>query len=196
MPSSPWLYLAGVDSADWSHRLTPGTHQIGRSRVCDVHIVDLTVSRVHAEFVYAGDGLSVRDLQSLNGTFVNGVRIADEVPLLPGDQLRLGRVVLGLMAEPAENDSEPPSRLQTFPAGLGLPPTTSLSSACEGWGLSPAQARIAELLLRGLNDKEIAAQFHISTHTVHTHRKKIYQILGVHSRGELMAKLLLPAHCK
>ena len=51
---------------------------------------DPTLSRLHAALERYGAGWCVRDLDSRNGTFVNGRRILGERPLRPGDELRLG----------------------------------------------------------------------------------------------------------
>jgi DNA-binding NtrC family response regulator len=49
---------------------------VGRSRVADVAIADLTVSEFHLELEAKDDGIEIRDLDSYNGTFFEGVRIA------------------------------------------------------------------------------------------------------------------------
>lgn len=68
---------------------------IGRSRECTIVIDDVKVSRVHAQLVQNDNGnISVVDLGSTNGTLVNGIRIAGETRLHPGDELRLGGVSL------------------------------------------------------------------------------------------------------
>ena len=55
-------------------------------------IRDLEVSRFHARvFVDAAGGLTVEDLNSTNGTFVDGVRITGPRPLAPGDTIRVGQ---------------------------------------------------------------------------------------------------------
>jgi pSer/pThr/pTyr-binding forkhead associated (FHA) protein len=52
------------------------------------------VSRRHVEFAPAGDGAySIRDVGSLNGTYVNRERI-DEAPLRPGDEVQIGKFKL------------------------------------------------------------------------------------------------------
>jgi signal transduction histidine kinase len=62
---------------------------IGRSSEA-LPLADSTVSRRHAELT-PDDGLwYIRDLESQNGTYVNGVRIADRTRLRPGDQIRTG----------------------------------------------------------------------------------------------------------
>ena len=69
----------------------PGPWTIGRSDACRLVIAHGTVSRRHAVIKRTGDGLEVRDLGSLNGTWVNGWRVERAV-LRPGDTLRIGEV--------------------------------------------------------------------------------------------------------
>ncbi len=57
-------------------------------------------------------------------------------------------------------------------------------------GLTPAQERVAALVLRGLTTREITAQAHISAHTVQEHLKAIFDKFGVRSRRELVAAVL------
>ena len=63
---------------------------IGRSPECDIFLDDVTVSRRHAEVVVDGDAVTIRDLGSLNGTFVNRRRI-DEAPLDDDDEVQVGK---------------------------------------------------------------------------------------------------------
>jgi len=51
---------------------------------------DLDVSTKHAAVVLSGDGYAVRDLNSRNGTFVNGRRLTGDTPLADGDVIRCG----------------------------------------------------------------------------------------------------------
>jgi hypothetical protein len=62
---------------------------IGRSPDVDVVINDSNVSRRHAEVWRTSEGVAVRDLQSTNGTFVNGHRIT-AVSLSPRDDITVG----------------------------------------------------------------------------------------------------------
>jgi pSer/pThr/pTyr-binding forkhead associated (FHA) protein len=62
---------------------------IGRSSDCDVHLDDANVSRRHAEVRRIGDGYSLVDLGSTNGTEVNGQRI-QETALMNGDVISVG----------------------------------------------------------------------------------------------------------
>lgn len=63
----------------------------GRHPEVDIFLDDVTVSRRHAEFTRAGTAFSVRDLGSLNGTFVDGRRIDDESLLGDGAEVQVGK---------------------------------------------------------------------------------------------------------
>lgn len=63
---------------------------IGRSPECDVFLDDVTVSRRHAELTKSGGAYSIRDLGSLNGTFVNRRRI-ETTPLEDDDEVQVGK---------------------------------------------------------------------------------------------------------
>ena len=63
---------------------------IGRSPECDVFLDDVTVSRRHAELVRDGNEFTIRDLGSLNGTFVNKRRIESAV-LEDDDEVQIGK---------------------------------------------------------------------------------------------------------
>ena len=66
------------------------TTTAGRHPSSDIFLDDVTVSRRHGEFVRAGDGFAVRDVGSLNGTYVNRDRI-DETQLAGGDEVQVGK---------------------------------------------------------------------------------------------------------
>jgi hypothetical protein len=72
--------------------LTEGVIKIGRGEGNDIQPDELKVSRFHAELVLSGGLLQVVDLESTNGTFVNGERLAPREPraLQVGDELRFG----------------------------------------------------------------------------------------------------------
>ena len=67
--------------------------QAGRHPERDIFLDDITVSRRHAEFVSRGEVTTVRDVGSLNGTYVNRERI-DEASLSSGDEVQIGKFKL------------------------------------------------------------------------------------------------------
>ncbi|HAS13081.1 MAG TPA: hypothetical protein DCS55_21615 [Acidimicrobiaceae bacterium] len=61
----------------------------GRHPESDIFLDDVTVSRRHAEITREGDDYTVRDVGSLNGTYLNRNRV-EEAPLRDGDELQIG----------------------------------------------------------------------------------------------------------
>ena len=76
-----------------SFRLDAPRTVIGRSPEADIFLDDITVSRRHAEIRRSASGYRVVDLDSLNGTYVDGVRI-DDVVLGDAAGVRIGRFEL------------------------------------------------------------------------------------------------------
>jgi FHA domain/zinc-ribbon domain len=66
---------------------------VGRHPDSEIFLDDITVSRRHAEFVRDGRTFSVRDVGSLNGTYVNRERI-EQCPLTHGDEVQIGKFKL------------------------------------------------------------------------------------------------------
>jgi FHA domain/zinc-ribbon domain len=63
---------------------------IGRSPECDIFLDDVTVSRRHAEIAREDDVFTIRDLGSLNGTYVNRKRI-ESTELTDDDEVQIGK---------------------------------------------------------------------------------------------------------
>ncbi|MFD5336211.1 FHA domain-containing protein [Streptomyces hawaiiensis] len=107
--------VAGPD-AGGVHLLHGGEIRIGRSADADVPLDDPDVSRLHCAVTVSADGrVAVADLDSTNGTTVNGARVgARAVPFAPGALLRIGESALRLA--PAGG---PGGRAETTPDGEG-----------------------------------------------------------------------------
>jgi hypothetical protein len=69
---------------------------IGRSWPADVVVNDPGLSRKHAQFTWEEDGVFVEDLESTNGTKLNGARIKRRSLVKPGDEVTLGGIVVAL----------------------------------------------------------------------------------------------------
>ncbi|TVS20367.1 MAG: FHA domain-containing protein [Planctomycetaceae bacterium] len=77
-----------------THMLMSLTQQVtilGREPGCDEVLEDPRVSRRHARLTQSPEGLTIEDLDSANGTFVNGARIHAPRPLEAGDRVTIGR---------------------------------------------------------------------------------------------------------
>jgi len=77
---------------------------IGRGQGCDLVLGDSALSRRHCRIVRGPDGLSIEDLGSCNGTFVDGEQVHGRRRLIDGNRLQLGRhTMLGVaLQDPLE----------------------------------------------------------------------------------------------
>lgn len=77
---------------------------IGRKDDCDIRVPLSEVSRHHAQLTLAGESVSVKDLGSANGTYLNNKRIKKAEKLSAGDHLVVGPVVFTVQidGQPAE----------------------------------------------------------------------------------------------
>jgi pSer/pThr/pTyr-binding forkhead associated (FHA) protein len=89
------LRTMDAGKSEKTFRLLPGSiRTVGRATGADFIVDAPLVSRVHCRLTVAPDGtLEVRDLESTNGTFVNGKRI-ERTRLKSGDRLGVGRIEL------------------------------------------------------------------------------------------------------
>jgi len=71
----------------------------GRHPDSDIFLDDITVSRRHVEISRSSDGYRVRDVGSLNGTYLNRERI-DEAALANGDEVQVGKFKLIFFSAP------------------------------------------------------------------------------------------------
>jgi len=74
-------------------KLDNGETVIGRSHRADIRIDDDSISRLHVKLQLDGTSVQIEDLNSSNGTLVNGSRVTTE-PLRDGDKIRLGETTI------------------------------------------------------------------------------------------------------
>jgi DNA-binding CsgD family transcriptional regulator len=143
---------------------------IGRGAEANVRLTARGVSRQHAKIVLGGgDSATVVDLQSRNGTFVNGARI-DVSPLREGDEIAIGPVAV-LQFTRRDEDELLDVRTQAGMADLSA--------------LTPRQREIAKLVAEGLSNPQIAEKLQLKPRTVTSHLEQVFARLDIRSRTEL-----------
>lgn len=106
------LVVASGKSAGRAISLKNGRILIGRAEECDIRPLGEEVSRRHCLILVEGDSITVEDLKSRNGTFINGDRIPAKTTAKSGDIVRVGPLELKVslpapVAAPAE--ASPPA---------------------------------------------------------------------------------------
>jgi diguanylate cyclase (GGDEF)-like protein len=86
------IVLAGAEVGKM-FRLDEGETVVGRSHRADIRIDDDSISRMHAKLALSGNAVTIEDLNSSNGTLVNGKPITKN-PLRDGDKIRLGETTI------------------------------------------------------------------------------------------------------
>jgi hypothetical protein len=131
------LVYLDVTGAPAGSRAMGETTWLGRDPTCEVQVEDVRASRRHARIDrQGGEKFVVRDLGSMNGTFINGARLLGEKPLKDGDVISIGAVRLRF-----EADKKAVARAEHEPS---FPAFESLSD--------PARARKAYEKLRLFHD--------------------------------------------
>jgi len=119
---------------------------IGRADDADITTGDDRTSRHHARVCPSGSGALVEDLDSTNGTFVNGDEVAAPTVLTPGDELLVG-VTVFLVRDRAEARDRP-SAVRAVPPALAAtprPPAYVQRDANGGPAAPPARPAVPEL---------------------------------------------------
>jgi pSer/pThr/pTyr-binding forkhead associated (FHA) protein len=107
---------------------------IGRAKECALRAGSEAISRRHCAIVRAADQVTVRDLGSRNGTFVNDERIDKEVPLTVGDELRVGPLkfrIAAMSSAPAPAAEPKNSAPVPAPKSLKKAPVKDVAAAVQ-----------------------------------------------------------------
>ncbi|MBV1861127.1 MAG: LuxR C-terminal-related transcriptional regulator [Nannocystaceae bacterium] len=143
---------------------------LGRGQDTTVVLEARGVSREHAKIVMRdGQTATLVDLESRNGTFVNGERI-DLLVLTEGDEIHLGPIASFQFVHRIADELERASRRVA---------RTRLDA------LTPREAQVAREVARGGSNKDIAARLSIKPRTVAAHLEHTFAKLDIGSRAEL-----------
>jgi DNA-binding CsgD family transcriptional regulator len=177
----PW-YLEGrtPEGRRWTVPIAKNPFVIGRSDACDLMLLDPAVSRAHAEIAYSGDAVTIRDLRSTNGTFVNQGRVKGPARLCSGDGVTFGRLSFRVVCAGDRGREGVAST-----AFESAPPRKEGFS--DFYGLSRREGEVLGLLLQGKSSKAIAQALCVAFGTAKNHTSNILGKCGAHSRYELIA---------
>ena len=95
------LVLRGGEDEGKHFVLSALVTNVGRHADSDIALDDITVSRRHCEISLEGSRFVVRDVGSLNGTYVNQKRV-DSVELQQGDEIQIGKFLVVFLERPDE----------------------------------------------------------------------------------------------
>src|SRR3954468_3562117 len=118
---------------------------IGRAKECALRAGSEAISRRHCAIVLRDTGWTVRDLGSRNGTHVNDEKITTEVPLKPGDELRVGPLKFRI----AERES-------SVPAPAGIPPLAPPTA--DKPRKQPPVKNVADVVERTISNSDSASE--------------------------------------
>jgi predicted component of type VI protein secretion system len=121
------LVVLSASMSGRTHDLTVDKTTIGRVEDNTFQIAEPSVSSHHCEILLRGSDVVVRDLNSTNGSFINGEKITESV-LKPGQVLRLGQIEIRLDTEGAPGPAPAPGAAPA-PAPVASPAALGASSA-------------------------------------------------------------------
>jgi len=124
------LILFKKDGSQKAFSVASDTTIIGRRHDCDLCIPLMVVSKRHCQLNLNKEAVKIRDLDSRNGTFLNGKRI-DETTVQAGDYIRIGPLTFLLQIDGEPEQIVPPKRTKPKPA-TKVPPPRVLAEELSG----------------------------------------------------------------
>ena len=128
--------------------LKAGRNVIGRANYCDVVVPANGISKEHAVVEVYNDRILVKDLESRNGTFINGVMIRSQT-VSPGDRVSFHDIVVDIVEQKSR-----PTNVSKVPATIHAPNMSATTSGLPGAissgptpGASPAMGPVAPTFL-------------------------------------------------
>ncbi|MGD1087047.1 MAG: FHA domain-containing protein [Verrucomicrobiota bacterium] len=127
----PRLVILSEGLTGKAHELKVEKTTIGRVEDNIFQIPEASISSHHCEILLRGQEVVVHDLNSTNGTFVNGQQVTGEAVLKPGQIVRFGQVELRLEdpgAKPATATKKLPDQTMILPQGVKLGTDTATAT--------------------------------------------------------------------
>lgn len=177
-----YLVMTCPPRTGWAFPVTEERSVIGRDSNCKLPLVYPTVSRRHCEVWAEDNNVYVRDLKSVNGTFVNGREVRKQ-QLQPGDVLQIGPLMLQVVRAVESGE-------KVFDVGFdqeSTPIPGEMRKTLEIVNLAARDQEIVKLLVEGYTEKQVAVHTKMTQNAVHSHVKALYKRLGVSSRAQLIA---------
>jgi pSer/pThr/pTyr-binding forkhead associated (FHA) protein len=168
-----------------------GPITVGRDDDCEIVLGGGLVSRRHARLFETEDGLSVEDLKSLNGVFVNQRRISEPTLLAHGDVIGIGLDALevsDVVVSPRKDKPTLPAPIASIPDGesdVDGPEQVTVTTRLDV--LTDREREVFELIVLGHTQREIGEKLHVSVKTIESHRAHIAEKLRCRTRAELVA---------
>lgn len=142
----PYLTYS-INGENQTFELTANAISIGRGAEAQLRLRDNLLSRLHCQFRKAGDGYEVIDLESRNGTTVNGAS-AKEAVLREGDVIQVGHTRLVYHDGPAPRTPAPASQEPSVPeSGEGSQAESARKAGTQRGQATPQRSSEEELAL-------------------------------------------------
>jgi len=110
------LILFKKDGSQKAFSLPSNITVIGRRHDCDLCIPLMPVSRRHCQLNLNKEALKIRDLDSRNGTYLNGERINGEATVKAGDYVKIGSLTFLLQIDGEPKEIVPPEQAKPKPS--------------------------------------------------------------------------------
>lgn len=86
------LIIRSTDGSERRFDLNPGENVIGRLNTCEIPLNQPDVSRKHAIVTVTGERVTIQDLGSKNGTYVDQEQVTDPREITPDNKIRIGQL--------------------------------------------------------------------------------------------------------
>jgi pSer/pThr/pTyr-binding forkhead associated (FHA) protein len=112
--------------------LSAGSYVVGSSDNANIQLFDSTVSSRHALLTVGNGRITIEDLESRNGTYLDGTRVGNVCTLNQGQRVSLGAHTLFIKSVPVAAAKVPPPHSATRPLTKSSPPTAPRNAITQG----------------------------------------------------------------